>query len=87
MAIRDEATRRSLASEFQRGFSPLEVATRWQDFGDFVFKVEGYEEVRIPTACLNWPGAMETIEIHRGDLRRAGVKLDDWAAAPPPTQS
>jgi hypothetical protein len=88
MAIRDNATRRSLEAEFQRGFSPLEVATRWQDFGDFVFKVEGYEAVRIPTAGLNWSGAMNTIAIHRRDLQRAGIKLDDWTPPPaPPTQS
>jgi hypothetical protein len=78
MAIRDEATRRQIQAEFERGFSPLRVQTRWQDFGNFVFQIEGLEAVRIPTAKVSWNEVVNTITFHRRELLRGGAQLDPW---------
>jgi hypothetical protein len=86
MPVLDEASRRSLEAEFQRGFSPLEVWTGW-GLLEFEFRIAGYEASRIPRAELDWPGAMTTISTHRRDLQRAGVKLDDWTPSPPPPEA
>lgn len=59
MAIREEATRRNLEAEFQRGFSPPGGRDALVGFRRLRVPVEGYEAVRIPTAGLNWSGAMK----------------------------
>lgn len=84
MSIQDKATRRSLEAEFQRAFSPLEVTTRWQNYGDFVFEVQGLPEVSIERSSLSWARAMDRIATIRRDLQRDGVALEPWEPSPVP---
>jgi len=87
MPIRDEATRRQIKAEFERGLSPRRVDTAWQ-YGDFLYQVEGLEPARIPRARVCWQSVITRIRTIRGDLLRDGVKLDEWESPPvPPTLS
>jgi hypothetical protein len=84
MSIRDQVTRDAIKAEFERAFSPREVRVEWS-FGDLLYQIEGLEHATISRANLAWQSAIATIQTIRGDLRRRGVKLNDWDPPPPPT--
>jgi hypothetical protein len=87
MPIRDEATRREIEAEFERGLSPRKVGIEWR-YGDLHYKVESLDPARIPRANVCWQSVLTVIRTIRGDLLRNSVKLDPWEPPPiQPTQS
>ncbi len=45
-------------------------------------EVEGYSAYRVASLYVSRDSVIQKISTLRGDLRRAGIKLDDWE---PPT--
>jgi hypothetical protein len=87
MSINDEATRDAIKVEFEKAFSPRAVRIEW-DFGDLLYQIEGLKHSKLPRTEVHWNSVMTILQTIRGDLRRSGVKLQDWAPPPaPPTLS